>query len=117
VADDEWKKAQEGWDAAKRASGAIPPLPQKDPKDALSILAENARQAFLKASRSGGLDQHLARNHISLPRWRISAPSPLRRQQLRQHQGPPKRIRKSALRSCVGMARVRQCISNQVLSI
>ena len=61
MADDEWKKAKEGWDADRRAAGAIPPLPQKNsnaevPPDALSILGAAARQAYLDASKSGALD-------------------------------------------------------------
>lgn len=30
ISKEEWEKAQEGWDAAKRAAGAIPPLPPKN---------------------------------------------------------------------------------------
>ncbi len=57
----EWEKAQEGWDAARRAAGAIPPLPQRNSaegyNEALSILGENARRGFLAASESGALSR------------------------------------------------------------
>jgi hypothetical protein len=46
VADDEWKKLEEGWDAARRASGSIPPLPQQN---STHSFADSDVAAFLRS--------------------------------------------------------------------
>jgi hypothetical protein len=46
--EEEWKKAQEGWDAARRAAGAIPPLPQQNSTESF---ASDDTKRFLEAIR------------------------------------------------------------------
>jgi hypothetical protein len=62
----EWKQAQEGWEAAKRAAGAIPPLPLQN---STKSIAEDDAQRFLDAIRP--LQQSAAEGAAAAERERI----------------------------------------------